>query len=61
MNFIRNMLALIGVLALVGAAFAYAKYGAMLTQMSSMAAEQAALAQLDPKAKEIYLKMWTKL
>lgn len=61
MNFIRNMLALIGVLALVGAAFAYVKYGAMLTQMSSMAAEQAALAQLDPKAKEIYLKMWTKL
>lgn len=60
-NFIRNILALIGVLALVGAAAAYFKYGNILTQMSSMTAEQEALTQLDPKAKEIYLKMWNRL
>ncbi|WP_298609994.1 DUF302 domain-containing protein [uncultured Thiothrix sp.] len=61
MNFIRNMLALIGVLAVLGAAVAYFKYGNLFMQISSMAAEQEALAQLDPKAKEIYLKMWKKL
>jgi uncharacterized protein (DUF302 family) len=60
-NLIRNILALIGLLALLAIAFAYFKYGHMLTQMSSMAAEQEALAQLDPKAKEVYLNMWNKL
>ena len=43
MNFIRNSLAFIGLLALVAGAVIYFKYGNMLTQMSSMAAEQAAL------------------
>lgn len=61
MNLIRNILALIGLLALLAIAFAYFKYGPMLTQMSSMAAEQEALAQLDPKAKEVYLNLWNKL
>lgn len=61
MNFIRNSLALIGLLALVAGAVIYFKYGNMLTQMSSMAAEQAALEQFDPKAKDVYLTMWKKL
>lgn len=61
MNFIRNSLALIGLLALVAGAVIYFKYENMLTQMSSMAAEQAALEQFDPKAKDVYLTMWKKL
>lgn len=61
MNFIRNILALIGLVALIGAAFGYYKYGAMLTQITSMSAEQAALEQLDPKAKDTYMTMWKKL
>ena len=50
MNFIRNILALIGLCALLAGVFAYYKYGNMLAQIRSMAAEQAALEQLDPKA-----------
>lgn len=61
MSLIRNILALIGLLALLGTAFAYFNYGNLLTQMNSMLAEQEALAQLDPKAKEVYVKMWNKL
>ncbi len=61
MGFIRNLLALVGLLAMIGGAYAYTQYGGMLTQMGSMSGEMAALDQLDPKAKEVYTGMWQKL
>lgn len=63
MSFIRNILALIGLIAIVGGAFAYTKFAPMISQMGSMdiGAEKAALDQLDPKAKDVYLEMWQKL
>ncbi|HPY39405.1 MAG TPA: DUF302 domain-containing protein [Thiolinea sp.] len=61
MSFIRNLLAIIGLLAIIASGVVYWKYGKMLSQMGEMAAEQAALEQLDPKAKATYMAMWTKL
>ncbi|MFN3786110.1 MAG: DUF302 domain-containing protein [Thiothrix sp.] len=63
MNFIRNLLAVIGLLALVGGGYAYSKFGGMMAQMGGVdiAAEKAAFEQLDPKAKDVYLNMWNKL
>lgn len=63
MNFIRNLLAIIGLLAIVGGGYAYSKFGGMMAQMGSVdiAAEKAAFEQLDPKAKDVYLNMWNKL
>lgn len=58
MNLIKNILAIIGLIAIIGGALAYSKFG---SQISSMSAEMAALEQLDPKAKEIYTEMWEKL
>ncbi|MBU0655700.1 MAG: DUF302 domain-containing protein [Gammaproteobacteria bacterium] len=63
MNLIRNLLAIIGLIAIIGGAFAYSKFSGMMTQMGDMdiTAEKAALDQLDPKAKDVYMNMWTKL
>lgn len=63
MNLIRNLLAIIGLIAIVGGAFAYSKFSGMMSQMGGMdiTAEKAALDQLDPKAKDVYMDMWTKL
>lgn len=61
MSFIRNLLAIIGLLALIGGAYAYTQYGDMLGKASGMGSEMAALDQLDPKAKGIYTDMWDKL
>jgi uncharacterized protein (DUF302 family) len=61
MNFIRNILAIIGLVAIVGGAYAYTQYGDMLSQAGDMGSEMAALQQLDPKAKEVYTEMWQKL
>lgn len=61
MNFIRNILALIGLIALVGATWAYVKYNSMLDQITTMVAEQSVLEQFDPKAKETFMNMWNKL
>lgn len=63
MNFIRNLLALIGLIAIIGGGYAYSKFGGMLAQMGNVdiAAEKAAFEQLDPKAKDVYLNMWNKL
>lgn len=70
MNFIRNILALIGLLAIVAAGYAYTQYGGMISQMGGMlgdlgkvdlAAEKAAFEQLDGKAKDVYMGMWEKL
>ena len=51
MGFIRNILAIIGLVALIGGGYAYSKFGG----------EYAALNALDPGAKKVYWDMWTKL
>lgn len=63
MNLIRNLLAIIGVIAIIGGVFAYTKFAPMLKQIQGIdiASEKAALDQLDPKAKDVYLEMWKKL
>ncbi len=63
MNFIRNILAIIGLVAIVGGAYAYTKFAPMMAQMGDMdiGAEKAALDSFDPKAKDVYMNMWTKL
>ncbi|MBK8453387.1 MAG: DUF302 domain-containing protein [Thiofilum sp.] len=63
MTIIRNILAIIGLLAIIGAGFAYTKFNSMMAQMGGMdiAAEKTALDQLDPKAKDVYMTMWKKL
>lgn len=54
MNFIRNILAIIGLIAIVGGGFAYSKFGPMMGDMK-------VLDSFDPKAKEVYTEMWSKL
>ena len=51
MGFLRNILAIIGLLALIGGGYAYSKFGSELN----------ALNKLDPKAKTVYSNMWAKL
>ena len=51
MGFIRNILAIIGLIALIVGGYAYSKYSGDLN----------ALNQLDPKAKTMYMEMWSKL
>ena len=51
MSFIRNLLALVGVIAIASGIFFYGK----------LAPEYAAFKQLDPGAKDVYLTMWEKL
>ncbi|MEE9350615.1 MAG: DUF302 domain-containing protein [Thiotrichaceae bacterium] len=58
MNFIKNILAIIGLIALIGGGYAYSKFG---SQIGGMKGEMDALAKLDPKAKEVYTEMWEKL
>lgn len=58
MNFIRNLLALIGIIALGAGGYLYSQYGSMLT---SAKADLAVLDSFDPKAKTMYLGMWDKL
>ncbi|MEZ5537028.1 MAG: DUF302 domain-containing protein [Thiolinea sp.] len=61
MGFIRNLLALIGLIAIIGGAYAYTQYGDMIAQAGGMKEEMAALDELDPKAKDVYQEMWQKL
>lgn len=63
MGFIRNILAIIGLLAIVAGGFMYSKFGGLMSQMGDfdVQAEMAALDELDPKAKDLYLNMWSKL
>lgn len=63
MNLIRNILAIIGLIAIIGGAFAYSQFSSMMGQMGDLdiAAEKAALDELDPKAKDVYMEMWQKL
>ncbi len=58
MNLIRNILAIIGLIALIGGGYAYSKFG---SQLAGMQGEMAALDQLDPKARDVYMEMWEKL
>lgn len=51
MGFIRNILAIIGLIALIGGGYAYTKFGAELN----------AFKQLDPGAGKVYSNMWKKL
>lgn len=61
MGFIRNLLALVGLIAIIGGGYAYMQYGDMLSQAGSMKEEMAALGELDPKARDVYSEMWQKL
>jgi len=51
MSFIRNLLALIGLIAIIGGVFAWYKVGS----------DFQAFQELDPKAKNLYATMWQKL
>jgi uncharacterized protein (DUF302 family) len=51
MGFIRNILAIIGLVALIAGGYAYSKFSG----------EMAALNKLDPEAKPLYMNMWKKL
>ena len=61
MNFIRNILAIIGLLAILSGAYIYSQYGGLISQMGGIKSDMAALETLDPKAKDVYLNMWKKL
>ena len=51
MGFIRNILAIIGLIAVIGGGYAYSKFGGDLNALNA----------LDPEAKTLYMNMWTKL
>ena len=51
MNFIKNILALVGLLAIIGGIYGYSKFGE----------DYKIFKQLDPKAGEVYWDMWQKL
>ena len=51
MGFIRNLLAIIGLIAIIGGGYAYTKFSS----------EMAAFKQLDPGAGKLYSEMWSKL
>lgn len=51
MGFIRNILAVIGLIALIGGGYAYSKFSGELDAFNA----------LDPGAKKVYSDMWTKL
>lgn len=61
MGYIRNLLALIGLVAIIGGVYAYTQFGDMIGQAGSMKEEMAALDEMDPKAKDVYSEMWQKL
>ncbi len=63
MGMIRNLLAIIGLIALIGSGYAYIKFGSQMANFKGMdmQAEMAALNELDPKAKDVYKAMWEDL
>lgn len=61
MNTLRNLLALIGLLALIAVGVGYAKYGKLLSQFGAMSSDLAVLDQFDPKARQVYTDMWQTL
>lgn len=58
MEFIRNLFALIGFLAVLAAVILYGNYGQSVPRLVD---EYRAYEQLDPQAGEIYMKMWQRL
>ena len=58
MSFIKSILAIIGLVALLVGGYVYSQYG---SQLMSLKSEMAAFDELDPKAKDVYMEMWTKL
>lgn len=60
MGIIRNLLAIIGLVAIIGGGYAYSKFGAQMAGFKDMdmKAEVTALNELDPKAKDVYKEMW---
>ncbi len=51
MGFIRNILAIIGLIALIGGGYAYSKFGGEYNELNKLA----------PEAKSLYMNMWEKL
>ena len=51
MGFIKNLLAIVGLLAIIGGGYGYSKLSGELTAFNSF----------DPGAKKVYMDMWTKL
>lgn len=51
MGLLRNILAIIGVVALIGGGYAYSKLSGEIAEFN----------KLDPGAKKVYMNMWTKL
>ncbi|HIQ15382.1 MAG TPA: DUF302 domain-containing protein [Leucothrix sp.] len=58
MGFIRNILAIIGLIAIIGAGYAYSKFGKGILTIPNEIAE---FNKLDAGAKKVYLDMWTDL
>ncbi|WP_020559438.1 DUF302 domain-containing protein [Thiofilum flexile] len=63
MTIIRNILALIGLLTLMGTGFVYLQLNAVASQPDDidLVAEKTVLDQFDPKAKAVYTTFWKKL
>jgi uncharacterized protein (DUF302 family) len=51
MGFIRNILAIIGLVALIGGGYTYSKFGGEINELN----------KLTPEAKTLYMNMWQKL
>ena len=51
MGFIKNLLAIIGLIAIIGGGYAYSKFGGEYNELNKLA----------PEAKSLYMNMWTKL
>ena len=58
MGFIKNILAIIGLIAIIGAGYAYSKFGKGILTIPNEIAE---FNKLDAGAKKVYLDMWTDL
>jgi uncharacterized protein (DUF302 family) len=58
MGFIRNILAIIGLIAIIGGGYAYSKFGKGILNIPNEIAE---FNKLDAGAKKVYMDMWTDL
>ncbi len=61
MNTIRNLLAVVGLITLIGSVYLYAKNDQLIRQISEIRKHIAVLGELDPKAGAVYQSMWQKL
>jgi len=58
MGFVRNILAIIGLVAIIGAGYAYSKFGKGILNIPTEIAE---FNKLDAGAKKVYVNMWENL